>query len=75
MPTHSYTVPFDPVPFDLWIDFVDPPCEWCAVWIGPHRHLVADDGNVGAIITSIDEMEAARIRYRLAHPELELGPV
>jgi hypothetical protein len=26
------------------------PCEWLAIWIGPHRHLLKDDGRIGIVV-------------------------
>ena len=33
-----------------WYYCVAEPCEWLAIWIGPHRHLRKDDGSVGVIV-------------------------
>lgn len=26
------------------------PCPYCAVWIGPHRHWLREDGSLGLIV-------------------------
>lgn len=33
-----------------WIRSNEEPCEWCAVWIGPHEHSVREDGTLGCFM-------------------------
>lgn len=39
--------------FRVWEVVRAEPCPHCAVWIGPHRHLLRDDGSVGVIVEPI----------------------
>ena len=39
----------------LWVEVREQPCEWCAVWIGPHRHLLNEDGTLGVVVTAIPD--------------------
>ncbi len=36
-----------------WIRSNEEPCEWCAVWIGPHEHSVREDGTLGNVVRAI----------------------
>jgi hypothetical protein len=33
------------------------PCEWLAVWIGPHRHLLKDDGSIGIVVERVQQQQ------------------
>lgn len=33
-----------------WHYCLEEPCEWLAIWIGPHRHLLLEDGTVGVMV-------------------------
>src|ERR1035441_10558039 len=36
------------------------PCEWLAIWIGPHRHLLKDDGRIGIMVERLTSEDIAR---------------
>src|ERR1035441_9500450 len=36
------------------------PCEWLAIWIGPHRHLLKDDGRIGIVVERLAGEDVAR---------------
>jgi hypothetical protein len=36
-----------------WYYCLTEPCEWLAIWIGPHRHLLRDDGSLGIVVERI----------------------
>ena len=36
------------------------PCEWLAIWIGPHRHLLKDDGRIGIVVERLTGEDVAR---------------
>ena len=35
------------------IEFRHPPCPYCVVWIGPHRHWLTKNGSIGLLVTEI----------------------
>lgn len=36
-------------------------CEWLACWIGPHRHLLREDGTMGVVLERLPERVARRL--------------
>ncbi len=43
-----------------WYYCLTEPCEWLAIWIGPHRHLLKDDGRVGIVVERLTSEDVAR---------------
>jgi len=37
-----------------WQTILDPPCPYCAVWIGPHDHSMRADGTLGGVVRRVD---------------------
>jgi hypothetical protein len=33
-----------------WLVVLSEPCDYCAIWIGPHRHMLRSDGALGIIL-------------------------
>jgi hypothetical protein len=38
-----------------WIRIEHGPCEWCAIWLGPHEHSLRDDGTLGNLVRPITQ--------------------
>jgi hypothetical protein len=43
-----------------WHYCLTEPCEWLAFWIGPHRHLLKDDGTAGIVVERLTSEDIAR---------------
>lgn len=43
-----------PEPTHGALDVTEAPCEHCAVWIGPHRHWLREDGSLGLVVQSLE---------------------
>jgi hypothetical protein len=43
-----------------WHYCLDEPREWLAIWIGPHRHLLKDDGSIGIMVERLASEDVAR---------------
>jgi hypothetical protein len=43
-----------------WHYCLTEPCEWLAVWTGPHRHLLKEDGTVGIVVERVPHQIATR---------------
>jgi hypothetical protein len=44
-------------------------CEWMAIWIGPHRHMLRDDGSMGIVVQRIPPADVPVICSRGIIPE------
>jgi hypothetical protein len=40
-----------------WHYCLTEPCEWLAMWIGPHRHLLKDDGRIGTVVERVMQQQ------------------
>jgi hypothetical protein len=38
----------------VWVWCVTEPCPYCAVWTGPHRHLLRSDGTLGNVVEAVE---------------------
>jgi len=36
-----------------WHYCLTEPCEWLAIWIGPHRHLLTDGHKIGIVVERV----------------------
>jgi hypothetical protein len=47
-----------PPPASLrWHYCLAEPCEWLAIWIGPHRHLLKGDGTIGIVVERVQRQQ------------------
>lgn len=56
------------------IDVWRPPCDYCAVWVGPHRHYLRRDGTVGTLVEELGEPTVGDVlNDAVLGPQIELA--